>query len=82
MVIFVLIAAAGVGTVSALGTITLAGNTIVQGTLTADEYFDVGNTQTGAEATALGGGANTASADYTTVGGGQFKSSHCRTCDL
>ena len=70
LVLFVLLISVGVGTASALVTITLAGNTIVQGTLTADNYFDNGNTQTGTASSALGGNANTASADGSTVGGG------------
>ncbi len=59
-------------------TITLAGNThttgnaLVDGTLTADEYFDNGNTQTGTDAIALGGADNTASGLLSTVGGGSF----------
>jgi len=70
LLLFVLLISVGVGTASALVTITLAGNTIVQGTLTADEYFDNGNTQTGTDATAIGGISNTASGPHSTVGGG------------
>ncbi len=72
LVLFVLLISVGVGTASALVTITLAGNTIVQGTLTADNYFDAGNTQTGTDATAIGGVSNTASGDQSSISGGQF----------
>jgi len=71
LILFVLLISVGVGTASALITITLAGNTIVQGTLTADNYFDNGNTQTGPDATALGGTGNIASGIDSTVGGGE-----------
>ncbi len=70
LILFVVLISVGVGTASALVTITLAGNTIVQGTLTADNYFDNGNTQTGVDASALGGIGNTASGEDSTVGGG------------
>jgi len=70
LILFVVLISVGVGTASALATITLAGNTIVQGTLTADEYFDNGNTQTGTDAIALGGSSNIANGFRSTVGGG------------
>ena len=45
--------------------------TTISGPLTADNYFDNGNTQTGTDASALGGLSNTASGDWSTVGGGE-----------
>jgi len=43
---------------------------VLTGDITADNYFDNGNTQTGVDATALGGDSNTASGELSTVGGG------------
>jgi len=43
---------------------------VLTGDITADTYFDNGNTQTGINAIALGGIGNTASGIYSTVGGG------------
>ena len=59
----------GVGAASAAG-IILSQDTVVQGTMTADNYFDTSNTQTGTDASALGGIDNTASGVQSTVGGG------------
>jgi len=44
--------------------------TTISGPLTADNYFDTSNIQTGTGASALGGSGNTASGDHSTVGGG------------
>jgi len=70
LVLFIILISISVGTASALITITLAGNVLVTGTLTAEEYFDNGNIQTGIDATALGGLGNNASGIASTVGGG------------
>jgi len=43
---------------------------VLTGAITADNYFDKGNTQTGVSATALGGSGNIASGDVSSVGGG------------
>jgi len=45
---------------------------VVAGDITADTYFDSANTQTGIDATALGGTANIASGGESTVGGGNL----------
>jgi len=42
----------------------------VAGNIIAENYFDKGNTQTGTDASALGGNSNTAGGDLSTVGGG------------
>ena len=70
LVLFIVLISVGVGTASALITITLAGNVIVTGMLTAEEYFDNGNTQSGVDSSALGGIGNIASGVTSTVGGG------------
>jgi len=44
---------------------------VLTGAITADNYFDNGNTQTGTDATAIGGSGNTASGDRSTIGGGK-----------
>jgi len=54
----------GVGTKSPTEKLDVNGNII------AENYFDNGNTQTGPDASALGGSGNTASGDHSTVGGG------------
>ncbi len=70
LVLFIILISISVGTASALITITLAGNVLVTGTLTAEKYFDNGNTQIGLDSSALGGIGNVASGTGTTVGGG------------
>ena len=69
LILFVIIGAVGISSAFA-GTITLSGTTIVNGTVTADDYFDFKNTQTGINATAIGGSGNIANATHSTVGGG------------
>jgi len=68
LVLFIILGAVGI--TAAYGAVTLVGDLIVQGTVTADNYFDNGNTQTGPDATALGGVGNVASGQETTIGGG------------
>ncbi len=70
LVLFIILISISVGTASALITITLAGNVFVTGTLTAEKYFDNGNTQIGLDSSALGGIGNVANGEGTTVGGG------------
>ena len=69
LILFVVLGAVGITTAFA-GTINLSGTTIVNGTMTADDYFDSKNIQTGVNATALGGSGNIANATHSTVGGG------------
>ena len=71
LVLFIILISVGVGTASAVATYTFTGNLIVDGTITADEYFDNGNTQTGPNATALGGFSNVASGNNSAIGGGK-----------
>ena len=70
LILFVILGAIGISAVSA-ATITLSGTTIVEGTMTADDYFDTKNTQIGINANALGGTGNIASGNHSTVGGGR-----------
>jgi len=65
-----MLGAIGVSTASAAITITLDGNVIATNPITAPNYFDVGNTQTGLDSTAIGGIGNTASGENSAVGGG------------
>jgi len=75
----------GIGTTSPTSKLHVVGDTTIESTLTvgtasidsvtgniiAENYFDNGNTQTGPNATAIGGQDNTASGDESTVGGGR-----------
>ena len=71
LIFFILLGGIGVGTASAAITITLGGNVVVTDSITAEEYFDNGNIQTGQLASAIGGIRNEATGDVSTVGGGQ-----------
>ena len=53
-----------------IGTLTPTEALDVNGNVRADNYFDNGNTQTGTDASALGGTGNVASNTGSTVGGG------------
>jgi len=69
LVLFIILGAVGI--TAAYGAIILAGDTVVEGAITADNYFDNGNSQFGSGASALGGFGNSADQDFSTVGGGQ-----------
>ncbi len=74
----------GIGTANPTSKLHVVGNTTIESTLIvgsasidsatgniiAENYFDNGNTQTGTDASALGGLSNTASGSASTVGGG------------
>jgi len=74
----------GIGTTNPTSKLHVVGDTTIESTLTvgtasinsttgniiAENYFDNGNTQTGTDASALGGSGNNASASHSTVGGG------------
>ena len=71
LILFIILISVSVGTASALATYTFTGNLIVDGTITADNYFDSDNTQTGINAIAIGGTNNTSTGDYSVIGGGK-----------